>query len=355
MIAVFASGCSKKPDSMSARLKNYEAPEESGFEEISDAITLNHDFGVMLQPIIDAVSHEFEITNNTDSVWTLKEIVNTCSCTVSDITSETIQPGKTEKILLVYKPVGDGVFDDYRKSLVVFEEEDAPKFILGVGAKVRETMTLRPKSLSWTRIGMGQTRHDSFEVQNYSGKNWENLEIASKPPWLDIELRGVTPPESDTAMRQLWLVNTSVDTTRLTSGEHRGEIVITATNSAGESVTQNCPVILQITSAVSAIPAQFFFGNVTPNETATKSIKVMFIPDAIPKDKDEIQFEHNFGDSLELEWLNTEGDSWELQASLNVDDTPMPDEPAVIMSFSDPTLPKIRLPIYVMMSTGGAL
>ena len=326
---------------------------ESGFEEIENAISLNHDFGVLLQPVNDAMSHEFEITNNTDSVWTLKEIVNTCSCTVSDITSETILPGTTEKILLVYKPVGDGVFDDYRKSLVIFEEDNAPKFILGVGAKVRESMTLRPKSLSWTRVGMGQTRHDSFEVQNDSGKDWENLKIASKPQWLDIELRSASPPESDTVMRQLWLVNTSVDTAKLTSGEHRGEIVISATNSTGESITQNCPVILQITSAVSAIPAQFFFGNVKPNETAAKSIKVMFIPDAIPKDETEIQFEHNFGDSLKFEWLNTEGDSWELQASLNVDGTAIPDEPVVIMSFADSALPKIRLPIYVMMSTEG--
>ena len=173
MIMACLTGCHNKPDSTSKRLKNYEESEgipESGFEEIENAINLNHDFGVLLNPVNDAVSHEFEITNNTDSVWTLKEIVNTCSCTVSDITSETILPGKTEKILLVYKPVGDGTFDDQRKSLVIFEEEIAPRFILGVSSRVRDPMTIRPKLLSWSRVGMGQTRHDSFEVQNYSGE-----------------------------------------------------------------------------------------------------------------------------------------------------------------------------------------
>ena len=356
MIAICVIGCREKPESISKSLKNYETSGENselGFDEIENAITLNHDFGVILQPVNDAVKHEFEITNDTNIVWTLEEIVNTCSCTVAGITSETIQPGNTEKILLVYKPAGDGTFDDDRKSLVIFKEDEAPRFILGVEARVRNPMTVRPKSLAWTRVGTNQTKKDNFEVQNYSKENWKNLDISSKPQWLDIELKNVSPPETDPMLRQLWLVDTAVDTAKLTPGEHRGDIVLSAMGDSGESVTQTLPVVLQITSAVSAIPAQFFFGNVKPSETATKSLIVMFAPDSIPTDKNEIQFEHNLGNSLTFEWLNTEGSTWELQASLNVDGTAIPDDPVAVMAFSNPTLPSIRLPIYVLMNTEG--
>jgi len=351
-LAICAVGCSQKPDTASERMREYfslDEGAESLFDKITNTITLNHDFGVLLQPVEDAVEHEFEITNNTDVAWTLQRIVNTCSCTVSDMTSTTIQPGSTEKILLVYKPIGDGAFDDFRRSLVIFEEEEAPTFILGVGARVRDPMTVRPRSLAWTRVGTNQTRRDNFEIQNYSHENWENLKISSKPQWLDIELKSVSPPVADPAMRQLWLVDTAADATKLTPGEHRGEIALLATGESGESITQTLPVVLQITSAVSAIPAQFFFGNVIPNETATRSIRIMFAPDSIPADKSEIQFEHDLGDSLKFEWLNTEGNTWEVQASLNISE--VPDDPVVFLAFSDETLLRIRLPIFVMMST----
>lgn len=151
-------------------------------------------------------------------------------------------------------------------------------------------------------------------------------------------------------MRQLWLADTVAKTTGLTPGEHRGELVLQAVGSSGELITQRCPVALQITSAVSAVPAQFFFGNVKPNETATKSIKIFFSPDVVPKDKNDIRFDHNLGDSLKMDWINTESDSWELQASLKLSDTAIPDEPMVTMIFSNKSLPRIKFPVYVMTS-----
>jgi hypothetical protein len=58
------------------------------------------------------VTCEFEIKNETQTTWNLKTIVNTCSCTIADMTSPKVEAGKTEKILVVYKPVGEGSFDD---------------------------------------------------------------------------------------------------------------------------------------------------------------------------------------------------------------------------------------------------
>ncbi|MDR2441660.1 MAG: DUF1573 domain-containing protein [Planctomycetaceae bacterium] len=342
------SGCNKNDKQVSTRVKKYTSPQgdsESNFDDAEDTVTLTHDFGVLVQPIKDAVTCEFEIKNDTKTTWNLKTIVNTCSCTIADMTSSKVEAGKTEKILVVYKPVGDGSFDDHRKSLVQFEEEAAPKFVLFVKSRVREAITFKPKSLSWVRVGENQIRKDNFEIQNFSDKKWDIPEITEKPEWLKVEYRNIQPPQTEPSMKQLWLAEVSVDTTGMNSGEHQGKIVL----KFGENETKSLPIILQITSAVSAIPAQFFFGNVTKNEPATKNIKIVFSPDSIPKDKNEIHFEHNFGERLQLHWISTKGEIWELQALLKLNEEKIPDESVLVMTFSDPKLPKIQLPIYIMI------
>jgi hypothetical protein len=158
---------------------------------------------------------------------------------------------KTEKILVVYKPIGDGSFDDHRKSLVQFEEEIAPKFVLFVKSRVRETIIFKPKSLSWVRVGENQIGKDNFEIQNFSDKKWDKPEITEKPEWLKVEYRNIQPPQTELSMKQLWLAEVNVDTTGMTSGEHRKEIVF----KFGENETKLLLVVLQITSVVSAIPA----------------------------------------------------------------------------------------------------
>jgi hypothetical protein len=186
-----------------------------------------------------------------------------------------------------------------------------------------------------------------LEIQNFSDQTWDKLEIAEKPEWLTVDYQKIPPPQSDSAMKQRWLADVHVETKGLSPGEHRGEIVF----KFGEKETKSLPVVLQITSAVSAIPAQFFFGNIAKNETATKNIKIVFSPDSVPKEKNEVHFEHDFGENLLLNWISVEGETWELQASLTWNDEKIPDDSIVTMTFSNPTLPKIQLPVYVMFNT----
>jgi hypothetical protein len=219
--------------------------------------------------------------------------------------------------------------------------------VLFVKSRVREPITFKPKSLSWVRVGENQTRKDHFEIQNFSDRKWDEPKILKKPEWLKVEYRSIQPSQTEPSMKQLWLADVSVDTAGMTSGERRGELVL----KFGENETKSLPIVLQITSAVSAIPAQFFFGNVTKNETITKNIKIVFSPDSIPKDKSEIQFEHNLGERLQLHWVAAEGEIWELQALLKLNEEKIPDEPVLVLTFSNPKLPKIQLPIYIMLNT----
>jgi hypothetical protein len=347
LILFCSGGCKRDDRQVSAKIKKYTSDQDTS-EQIFDssnenAVNLTHDFGVLIQPIEKEVTCEFEIENYTQTTWNLKSIVNMCSCTIADMTSPKVEPGKKEKILVVYKPSGDGSFDDNRKSLIQFEEEVAPKFILHVSSRVRESITLRPKSLSWTKVGENQTRKDNFEIQNFSDKEIGKFEVAEKPEWLKVEYKIISTPQSEPAMKQLWLAEVDVDTKGLSSGEHRGEIVLKF-----DSETKSLPVVLQTTSSVSAVPAQFFFGNITRNETVTKNIKIIFSPDSVPQDKSEIHFEHEFGKQLQLVWVSMKEEYWELQASLRLNDEIVPEKSEVTIIFSNPILPKIKLPVYVM-------
>ncbi|GHT45335.1 hypothetical protein FACS189454_04640 [Planctomycetales bacterium] len=347
LVVVCVLGCNRDSDKISHKVKTYSSSQgasEQVFGETNNTKTLTHDFGVIVQPIEKEVTCEFEIKNETDNVWNLKQIVNTCSCTIADMTSPKVEAGKTEKILVVYKPVGEGSFDDTRKSLITFEEKETPLFVLYVKSRVREPMTLKPKSLSWAKVGENQAKRDSFEIQNYSGEDWETIEVVEKPEWLKFECKKVPPPQTEPMMKQLWLAEVRVDAAGMKPGGYRGEIRL----AGGNGVVSRLPVTLQIASAVSAIPTQLFFGNVRRGEVVTKSIKIIFNPDSIPKNKDEIHFEHGFGRSLQFEWLSSEGETWELQASLKLDNVKIPDEPLVVMTFADPKLPKMSLPIYLM-------
>ncbi|GHT18322.1 hypothetical protein FACS1894189_6090 [Planctomycetales bacterium] len=310
--------------------------------------TLIHDFGVLVQPVTEAVECEFEIKNDSDTAWNLKQIVNTCSCTVADMTSPKIEPKTSEKILVKYKPIGDGSFDDTRKSLAIFQEESAPRFVLCVQSRVREPLTVKPQNISWTQVGENQTRQDHFEIQNYSEKDWEKVTIKEKPDWLRIDYKNVSPPQHETSMRQLWLADVVAETAGLKPGEHRGEIVLVAD---GIELKKQVPVVLQIQAAVSVVPAQFFFGKIKEGEIVTKTVKFIFSHDSIPQSKDEIRFEHNLGEHLRFDWIVSEGDFWELQASLTFEAKTFPDEPAVKIIFSDTKLPKLSLPVYVMLPT----
>ena len=99
--AVCVTGCDKKSGVVSKRIKNYvssEGASEPIFNETENTVTLNHDFGVLIQPVNDEVTCEFEITNNTEVEWNLKQIVNTCSCSIADMTSTKVRPGKSKSL-----------------------------------------------------------------------------------------------------------------------------------------------------------------------------------------------------------------------------------------------------------------
>jgi hypothetical protein len=82
-------GCERNDKKISPRVRSYSSSEgasEQIFDETENTVTLTHDFGAIVQPIQKESTCEFEIKNETKKTWNLKQIVNTCSCTIADMT-----------------------------------------------------------------------------------------------------------------------------------------------------------------------------------------------------------------------------------------------------------------------------
>ena len=111
------------------------------------------------------------------------------------------------------------------------------------------------------------------------------------------------------------------------------------------------PAHVRVTSPVTGIPSQFFFGRVRVGESSQQMVKIQFTTDAIPRSRSEVTFKHNLGDQLRLEWLKSNGEMWELQAVLTPTRSFDLSKAKVVVEFADTKLPRLELPIYAAFAT----
>lgn len=344
-ILQFWSGCSSDNGNMSTL--PYSGAIVSN--ECAESVVLDHDFGVIKGG--NLYEHEFEIHNDTKIAWSLDRLINSCACTATSVSSQVIQPGTTERIKVGYKSQ-ERSYNDERNVAVVFKESNAPQFVLKIRARVRVPMTISPDKLVFPQLGKGQQRKDSFEIYNFSEADWDSIHIESSTNWLSTNWSAVPVRESDRGIvRQSWCATVTADAGDIPSGQHDGTIVIRSIGGKGKEYLNSLKVHALVTSAVTAIPSQLFFGRIKPGETADTTVKIQFSPGSTPKDLSKIAFKHNFGDQLNLRWLKTDGDVWELNAELTLRDGEELSGQKLSVAFSESGLPSLDLPIYVFSVT----
>lgn len=346
-------GCNRKLPDLSAH-SSARGASDKVFEENGNSRVLRHDFGVVVSPLEEPLTHEFEIRNDTDLPWTLKEIVNTCSCSVAGMTTDKIEPGETGKALVAYSPIGSGVYKDQRKTLVVFEEEKAPRVLLYVSAQVKQPMTIQPETLAFM-IGENLKRKRYVEIQNWSDEDWNTCRILGAPSWLTAEINDQPLRGSDSGILQRWEVDITVDASRVVPGRHSWDLHFEAIGKV-KTLTAQLPVRMIVSTAVSAIPAQLFFGEVEIGERVEQTLKLRFCRDLMPQDVGEFCVRHSLGRQMELDWLKTGEDTWELAALLVLEEVPEGEGTVATIEFLNEELPSIEIPLYffVKQPSGGS-
>lgn len=314
------------------------------YDQNKNGLTLEHDFGV-LKPEVQ-VEHCFAIKNNTAGRWTVRKIINTCACTATDLSAPAIEAREQESVTVTYR-AGRESSDDTRKVVVLFEEREAPPLFLVIRAKIREAMTVTPSRVAYRQLGKGLLGVAGVEVQNFGDVDWQGILVEPSEAWLSARAVAIKNLAKDARPRQSWRVTVRADSTGLSPGEHRGVIVVKPVGTAG--VTRDIPVCATITSAMTAIPGQLFFGKVTVGDAVTQRITVGFAPEAIPSSPNDVLLEHNIGDQLRVYWSKSEGEFWELVAELTPKHVGEMPGAKLTVRFADVTMPRVEVPIYAVV------
>ena len=167
------------------------------------AQVVEHDFGIVAPKA--KLAHRFGISNEGSIAWTLRKIVNACSCTAASVSASSIAPGQTEHVEVEYR-AGDTTADSRQRVVILFEEPDAPVVMLVVKARVREAMSSFPAELAFRQLGRGQVRDANLEIQNFSDCAWRSLSVEPSVDWLAVSCMPVTGIAGEGLPRQVWRV-----------------------------------------------------------------------------------------------------------------------------------------------------
>jgi hypothetical protein len=309
-------------------------------------IVLRHDFGILRT--MERVNQQFAIHNDSSLPWTIDHVQSTCGCSLPSASAQTILPGVTEKLSMVYS-TGPHAGDRNSVSRLVFREEDAPAVLIEITSRVRDRLTLLPKRFMFADVDAASTCDRTLEIQNFGDADWGSLALSSDANWLEV----ADPVRSTTSRceqaREVWVANVRVRMAGCRQGRHYGNLIVRAKEAGAVNSQQGVvPVEVFLMSAVQPIPEQLFFGLVQGGVSTKRTIIIRFTSTSAPNSPESLIVTHDLGSELQIEWLRASGRFWELGATL----TPMAGKgdrllkAAVDIRSEKSGCPEVRIPVY---------
>ncbi len=178
------------------------------------------DFGVIAQG--KRVDHVFILKNKGDSVLNLGNVSTSCGCTVADVSSRSVAPGKISDIRVSFNSAN---FSGNINKSVTIQTNDpkTPVYTLVLKGSVFEEINVAPKQLNLGEIKIGFRKVVSLTVEN-SGKEPVTLtSLKSTMPQVSLKANrttiraggkavisiSVTPRNSDRFLGGYLTINTS--------------------------------------------------------------------------------------------------------------------------------------------------
>lgn len=198
-----------RTDSM--RLKNPDSASPARGDR--PVVVLNHDFGLVMCGTESF--HEFEVSNDGAEPWTVKSISSSCSCSVVEGDRRVIGPDETGRFQFRYRAPGEpkNSTGDVR---LEFIDSSAPIVVFRATATVRNPLTPSSYDLRF-EVPSASEREREIRVDNYSGKEWSNIEVISPPAWLRIQEIREIPREAP--YTQSWLVKCKASASKVAVGD----------------------------------------------------------------------------------------------------------------------------------------
>lgn len=232
---------------------------------------LEHDFG-SVKPRAK-LEKNFEIVNDTEVTWNLKEVHKSCSCILADVSPASIPPGKSGQVRTELT-AGERATDVKRSILLVFQEKQAPQFELVMQVKTRNGLEVSPSSHS-ERLLIGNTKQKFSFRAKYTGDPGAILRTSTSNNWLTA--RAMPPLLSQKARSGTeWIIECEADFSKVqvVEGAMKGALELRAEHDGKMSANVTVPVIFHFSSLVEMHPSQVFFGDVERGQSVTRSIRI---------------------------------------------------------------------------------
>lgn len=289
------------PRSPAARERSLESA--SGVSELRRM--LDHDFGLVRPNQV--CTKRFQIRNDSAIRWTLRSIEAGCACTVTHLSKNEIAPGGVADLDLRYS-AGSVPVDDKRAVGVRFNERLAPYIRIEIAAHVRGLATAEPSEAILPVVEPTKSSIGYFNVLNFSGKLWKTVKVTASDPWVVLVAtkRDLVPEiNGSPAPSQVWTVTASARSTGLKAGLASAIAHVEGISTSDECVASvDVPILLRISSALTAVPASIHLNNL-PDEG--QRVRVFVHREELkPANNAEICLSHRFGESLIAKVVETQ-------------------------------------------------
>ncbi len=198
----------------------------------SQPLRLSKDLGVVRTSTKHEV--EFEIPNQSDSDWTLRDVTKTCRCVVAEPLPQIIKAKSSAKLKLTIE-AGETSGDFDRQVRLNFTNRSGP-VVLEVKTRMRTPLYVSCRELRFPASPPGGAVQATARVENWSDTNWKSLEVVPSVDWIQAKVMLARVPESSSEvpglrMRQMWDITLSATPPPEVTGTITQSVVVRAVGS----------------------------------------------------------------------------------------------------------------------------
>ena len=195
----FLWGCNGQPPAVGVLAEFHEGRQSTSHEisvdeqQLSQPLRISKDLGVVRTGSKHEV--EFEITNPSESDWTLRDITKTCRCVVADPLPQIIRKQSSAKLKLTIE-AGQASGDFDRQVRMNFIHGTGPHVlpvVLEVKTRMRTPLYVSCRELRFPPSPPGAVVQSTARIENWSDAKWESIEVIPSVDWIQAH---IDPPDT---------------------------------------------------------------------------------------------------------------------------------------------------------------
>jgi hypothetical protein len=147
------------------------------------------DFGTVAQG--KKVDHVFILKNNGDSMLTIGQVSTSCGCTVADVSSRSVAPGKSSEIHVTFNSMN--FHDNVSKNVTVHTNDPGRTiYTLILKGAVIEEIEVSPRQLNLGTIKTGNRKEAALTIENRGKQSVALTSVKSTTPQVTVRLQSTT-------------------------------------------------------------------------------------------------------------------------------------------------------------------